>query len=149
MADHFTVVRRRDFEERADEVFTAWLDPAMRARFEAPEGLGMTHATFATREGETGEVVVAPGGTEIGRMFDTIRILRPGLGVVQGWGVFGGSASMVMQNTFEVVDRAGGGCTFVGTSQMAVADGGPTEAQVGEGWDDMLGRFAQALAGGA
>lgn len=149
MATQFTIVRTRDFERDADAVFTAWLDPAMRARFEAPEGSGMAHASVATREGGTGEVVVAPGGAEVGRMFDTIRVLRPGLGVVQGWGVFGGDVTMTMQTTFEVVDRAGGGCTFTGTSQMVVLGEGPTEPQVGEGWDGMLERFASALEEGA
>ncbi len=144
MAEHFTVVRTRDFDRDADAVFAAWMDPAIRARFETPEGSGMSHATVATREGETGEVVVAPAGTEVGRMFDTIRILRPGLGVVQGWGAFGGVTTMTMQNTFEVVDRPGGGCTFTGTSQMVVTGEGPTEAQVGRG----LGRDARAVRAG-
>ena len=145
MTAHFTVTRSRDFDRPAGEVFAAWIDPAMRAIYETPEGSGMRHGTLDTREGGMSEVIVASEGREVGRMFDTIRILRPpNLMVVQGWGVFGGATTMTMQTTFEVVERDDG-CTLTGTSQMVVPGEGPTEAQVAEGWDGMLERFAAAV----
>ncbi len=143
---HFTVTRSRAFDHSADKVFAAWLDPDTRLRFETPEGSGMSHVTFATRPGETGEVAVSPGGIPVGSMFDTIRVLHPGrLAIVQVWGVFGGETTMAMQNTFEVVPD-GSGCTFTGSTQMASTTPEPTPAQVGRGWEDMLDRFATVLA---
>ncbi|WP_055086553.1 SRPBCC family protein [Jannaschia donghaensis] len=141
----FTVRRSRRFAQRPSRVFDAWLDPALRAQFETPEGSGMSHVTLATQEGESGEILIAPGDTEVGRMFDTIRILQPGrLAVVHGWGVFGGNPAMTMQNVFDVTPD-GDGCTFTGTSQMVVLGEQPTEADVARGWDDMLDRFAGVL----
>lgn len=150
MTAHFTVTRSRDFDRPTAEIFAAWIDPAMRRIFETPEGSGMRHGMLDTREGGMSEVIVERDGREVGRMFDTIRILRPPhLMVVQGWGVFGGETTMSMQTTFEVTARAGtgreGGCTLTGTSQMVVLGDMPTESQVGEGWDGMLDRFAAAL----
>lgn len=141
----FTVRRSRAFAHPADRVFAMWLDPDARARFETPEGSGMSHVTFATRQDDTGEILIAPGGTEAGRMFDIIRILHPGrLAVVHGWGVFGGTPAMTMQTVFEAVPD-GSGCTFTGTSQIVTLGDQPTETDVGTGWDQMLDRFAAVL----
>ena len=146
MTAYFTVTRSRDFDRSAEEVFSAWVDPAMRAIYETPEGSGLRHSALDTREGGMSEVVVEHEGREVGRMCDTIRILRPPhLMVVQGWGVFGGETSMTMQTILEVAARDGG-CTLTGTSQMVVPGDMPTPEQVAEGWDGMLERFATALA---
>ena len=145
MTQVFTVRRARAFDHAADRVFRLWLDPAARARFETPAGADMSHVACATAQGESGEVRIASGGSHIGSMFDTLRILHPGrLAVVHGWGVFGGDTTMTMQTAFEVVPD-GDGCTFTGTSQMVVPGDRPTEAQVGAGWDAMLDRFATLL----
>ena len=106
----------------------------------------MGYAEFDTREGGHEEVVVAPAGEEIGRMVTDIRILRDGtLAVVQGRGVFGGAVAMTMQTVFRV-EPEGDGCRLVGTSQMVVPGGEPTEAQVRAGWEAMLDRFEADLA---
>jgi uncharacterized protein YndB with AHSA1/START domain len=142
---HFTVTRTREIDHPADRVFAGWLDPALRARFETPEGAGMRHLSFATEPGQEGVVQVAPGGNEVGRMIDVIRILEPGvLAATQSRGVFGGATTMVMQNIFEVRPRPGG-CTFTGTSQMFCLDHRPTRAEVENGWDYMLDRFVALL----
>ena len=145
MARHFTVTVTRDFEHTAETVFAAWTDPDMRRQFETPEGSGMTHKAFDTREGGTEEVIIAPEGTEIGRMIDEIRVMRPpGLIVVHGRGVFGGAVGMTMQTTFEVKPTSEG-CTLTGTSQMVVLGKNPTEDDVRAGWNGMLDRFAKIL----
>ena len=147
MTRHFTVSRSRDFDKPAGPVFAAWLDPANRAISETPEGSGMRHLSVATKEGESGEIVVTADGVEIGRMHDTIRILRaPRILVIQAHGVFAGRTSMTMQNTFHLTDRHGGtGCGMTGTTQICVPGDGPTEAQVAQGWDGMFDRFAALL----
>lgn len=145
MTHHFTVTCTRDFDHPPAKVFATWLDPAARARFETPEVSGMSHVSYATAQGDNGEILIEHGGAEVGRMFDTIRVLHPGsLAVVHGWGVFGGATAMTMQTTFAVTPN-GDGCTFRGTSQIVTLGDTPTEAQVEQGWADMLDRFATVL----
>ena len=147
----FTVTASRDFEGSPEAVFAAWLDPARRARFETPEGSGMRLAVLDTREGGHEEVAVGPEGAETGRMPTDIRVLRPpadgapGLLVVHGTGVFGGAVAMTMQTAVTVAPR-GTGARLTGTSQIVAPGGQPTEAQVREGWEAMLDRFAADLS---
>lgn len=145
--NHFTVTCTRDIDHPADRVLAAWLDPELRAQFETPEGSGMRHLSFATIPDEEGVVQIAPGGEEVGRMIDIIRILEPGqYAVTQSRGVFGGATTMLMTNAFEVTPRPGG-CTFTGTSQMLCLGDQPTEADVTQGWEAMLDRFVALLDG--
>ncbi len=144
----FTVEVSRDFDRPAGAVFAHWMDPEGRRRWETPEGSGMSYAAFDTREGGHEEVIVAPGGAEVGRVITDIRVLREGaLAVIQGRGVFGGAVAMTMQTVFRV-EPEGMGCRFTGTSQMVVLAGEPSEAQLRAGWEAMLDRFAADLAAG-
>ncbi len=147
----FTVTVERDLDSPPEAVFAAWLDPARRARFETPEGSGMRLAVLDTREGGHEEVAIGPRGEETGRMPTDIRLLRapadgaPGLLVVHGTGVFGGAVAMAMQTTVTVAAR-GTGARLTGVSQIVAPGGQPTQAQVHEGWEGMLDRFAADLA---
>ncbi len=58
MIRHFTVTCARDFDHPASQVFATWLDPDARARFETPAGSGMSHVTYATAEGDNGEILI-------------------------------------------------------------------------------------------
>ena len=146
MTDVFTDEVARRFERPAGEVFAHRLDPETRRRWETPEGGGTSHAAFDTREGGHGEVVVAPGGEEVGRVLADVRIPRDGaLAVIQGRGVFGGAVTMAMQTVLRA-EPEGVGCRLTGTSRMVVPAGEPTEAQVRAGWEAMLDRFEADLA---
>ncbi len=147
MANLFTVIARRDFDQTPEQVFDAWIDPECRAIFEMPAGSGMRQGAFDTRPGGTEEVIIAAGGADIGKMISDIRVMvRPNLMVVHGRGVFGGEIAMTMQTTFEITPR-GTGSTFTGTSQICTLGPAPTEAQVSAGWAEMLDRFAAVLDG--
>jgi len=58
MTRHFTVTCSRDLKHSASQVFATWLDPDARARFETPAGSGMSHVTYATAEGDNGEILI-------------------------------------------------------------------------------------------
>ncbi|MFO6463552.1 hypothetical protein ACK8OR_04095 [Jannaschia sp. KMU-145] len=142
---HFTVSRSRAFDRAADYTLRAWIDPAGRAAFETPPGSGLSHVTCHADPDVESEILIAPGGREIGRMFDTIRILRPGhVMVAQGRGVFNGATTMTAQNSIAITPK-GTGCVLTGTSQMAVLGEHPSEGEVAAGWDAMLDAFAKYL----
>ncbi len=147
MTSMFTVEIARDFGGSAEQIFNAWTDPEIRKQFETPDGSGMRHENFARAEGETEVVLIENDGQEIGRMEMWVaKMERPTVMIAQGRGVFGGTVTMTMQNTFRLAAKPDGGCTFIGTSQMVVMGEQPTEADVEKGWADMLNRFETVLS---
>ena len=147
MTSVFTVEVERRIVRPADRVLARCAGPEIRLHREAPGGSGMACAPFDTRGGGYEEGVVAPGGEEVGRMPTDIRVLRDGLLVVRGRGVFGGAVAMTMRTTVRV-EPEGAGCRLRGTGQMVLLGERPTEARAREGWQGMLDRFEADLAAG-
>lgn len=142
----FTISIVRDFSEPPERVFSHWIDPAARERFETPAGSGMRYQGFDTREGGHEVILVEHEGAEVGRMLQDIHVLKHHHRLVSHVrGVFGGETTMAMQNTI-IVAPAGEGAELSALSQVVTLDERPTEDEVRKGWESMLDRFTSDLA---
>lgn len=146
----FTIALVRAFAPGPEAVFAAWIDPAMRARFETPPNAGLRHESLDAREGGFEVTAIERGGEKVGEVETFVALLvRPadgaaGLILTQGRTTFGGRTHLLAQTTLAIVPHAGGTRLSV-TSQVVSPTGAPGEDELRADWDARLARFEGVL----
>ena len=127
-------------------VFSHWLDPEARQRYEAPEDSGMRYKNFAPVQGGVEVVEIVHAGAVIGEMVQRLIVVTPpALIVSQLTGTFNGVTSMALQITmrFEEEDGVTG---IHATSQIVDITGRDVKPEHEAGWAQMFAKFTADFA---
>ena len=135
------------------QVYRAWLDPGLLARWMAPGTYAVTRAEVDERVGGHYRIWHAdPSGTEVGGFDGELAELVPGQRIVFRWGFVGperrGGPVFDSLLTVTLREAPGGGTvlTLVHERLDDLAAALPdVAANVGPGWEDVLGKLAGVL----
>jgi len=140
-----TVRATRDFDLPVAAVYTHWINPEARQRWEAGPETGMTYDAFDTRPGGTETVRISAEGKEVGHLVQTHhRVEENRLIASSMLGVFGGAVTMMSAIVVEF------SATDTGTRIQAMAQamdltGRDIAAAQEAGWSWILDRFQADL----
>jgi len=154
MTDERLVVRlERTIPAPPARVYRAWLDPELLARWMAPGPFTVTRADVDERPGGRFRIWHACAGWQVGGFDCELAELVPGQRIVFRWGFAGpeGRDGTVFDSLLTVTFREalGGGTvlTLVHERLDDLAAARPdVAANVGGGWEDVLGKLGDLLA---
>ena len=155
MTDERAVVRlERTIPAPPEQVYRAWLDPGLLARWMAPGDFTVTHAEVDERPGGHYRIQHAAAGLPVGGFDCELAELVPGQRIVFRWGFAGpaGRGGPVFDSlltvTFREVPGGATVLTLVHERLEGLAAAMPdVAANVGSGWEDVLAKLARLLAG--
>jgi uncharacterized protein YndB with AHSA1/START domain len=147
---HAAVRLERTIPAPPGQVYRAWLDPELLARWMAPGTYAVTRAEVDERVGGHYRIWHAdPSGTEVGGFDCELAELVPGQRIVFRWGFVGperrDGATFDSLLTVTLREAPGGGTvlTLVHERLDDLAAALPEVAEnVGPGWQDVLGKLA-------
>lgn len=158
MTGQRTAVRlERTIPASPARVYRSWLDPELLARWMAPGTFAVTRAEVDERVGGHFRIWHAdPSGIAIGGFECELAELVPGQRIVFRWGFVGperqGGPVFDSRLTVSLREAPGGGTvlTLVHERLDDLAAALPdVAANVGPGWEDVLGQLADVMAQGA
>jgi len=142
-----TIVRSRDFALPVEAVFTHWVNPEARRRWETGGGINMRYDAFDTRTGGQETVrIFNDEGAEIGhfiqhhRRVEKNRLLATTIEAVSTQGQVDMLSYVVVE--FHPTDA---GCRLEALSQVADITGRRNHAELERGWEQLLVRFQDDL----
>jgi len=141
-----TIVRSRDFALPVEAVYSHWVTPEARRRWETGGGTNMRYDAFDTRTGGQETVrIFNDEGAEIGHMLQHHhRVENNHLLATTIEAVFNGQVSMLMYVVVEF-HPTDTGCRIETLSQFADIAGRGAQEEHERGWDWILGRFQDDL----
>jgi uncharacterized protein YndB with AHSA1/START domain len=157
MTDERLVVRlERTIAAPPERVYRAWLDPELLAQWMAPGPFTVARAEVDERPGGRFRIWHACAGWQVGGFDCELAELVPGERIVFRWGFAGpeGRDGPAFDSLLTVTFRAAPGeatvLTLVHERLDDLAAARPdVAANVGIGWEDVMGKLAGAVAGDA
>jgi uncharacterized protein YndB with AHSA1/START domain len=138
-----------------DRVYRAWLDPGLLTRWMAPGDYAITHAEVDERVGGHYRIWHTDAGSAAGGFDCELTELIPGQRIVFRWGFVGPDRRRepAFDSILTITLReAPGGATFLTLLHERLDDLAAAmpevAANVGSGWDNVLDKLADMLAGG-
>jgi uncharacterized protein YndB with AHSA1/START domain len=138
-----------------DQVYRAWLDPGLLIRWMAPGDYAITRAEVDERVGGHYRIWHADAGSDVGGFDCELTELIPGRRIVFRWGFVGPDRRRgpVFDSVLTITLReAAGGATLLTLVHERLDDLAAAmpdiAANVGSGWDSVLGKLADVIGGG-
>ncbi|MEO0990719.1 MAG: SRPBCC domain-containing protein [Pseudomonadota bacterium] len=135
-----------EFDQSVAEIYSHWVCPDARARYELDEGL--TCENFDLRECGVETIRIAHEGREVGVQVQRYHSVVPNQVIVMSIdGHSNGVQGILMQVAIQFDEASKGGCDLTVKVQAMDLDGHNGQEVHEAGWDGLLESFADDLMG--